>query len=199
MTKVGEFCEAYASVTMYKVPVGHIEILVPQKKVRGSLGTTNDKGKEVENFVAMKSKNATSGEYPAQIILGTPKKIIDPQDHNFAIIYTRKGDPISPAKFLTTVLYAMATAAQADNDQYCRDFAGFNDKQSMMYRIRGIRTRESRYGFTYEDVRKGLNLLASAVYDEGIVGEVFFEFRYQRELLGSGSIRKSDFGDGVGI
>ena len=102
---------------------------------------------------------------------------------------------MAPSDFLSAVLYAVATAAQASNDEYCRDLGGFNEKRTVVYRIRGKRSRDSRYQLEYEDVRKGLVLLSAAVHQDGALGETNFEFQYRGEDLGSGRIELSDFTD----
>ena len=200
MTSSVLFCESYAHVSIHGVPTGRIEVLVRGKKPGGGRGKFDEvqekEEEEGEDVVAMKNDNTLKNS-SAQSIPDPPKKIVDPKDHDFVILYTLRGDAISPVKFLGTVLYAMANAAQADSAKRCEDFAGFDEKHSMVYRIRGIRTIESRYELTYEDVRKGLKLLASAVYDEGLMEDVYFEFRYEGELLGSGQIERSDFADSM--
>ena len=187
MTEQHIFCVSTSSVQLYMQGVGHIELLPSETLARNNISD--------ENLAALHS---TSLRAPRAQNLTSKKTIVDPADSDFAILYERNGEVISFVDFLSAVLYAMTTAAQASNDQQCRDLAGFNMKRNVVYRINGSRrnTDESP-PLTYGSVRRGLQLLSAAVYDEAIAGEVRFQFLYQGEVLGVGNIELSDFATGT--
>ena len=181
MTKRKIFCVSTASVVMHETPIGHIEVF-----------TTGARSQGLPSMQDASVKNTTLRDARSRI-LTSPRKITDPGDSDYAIMYERKAVPMSPVNFLSTVLYAMATAAQGGNEEHCGDLAGFNEKRSTVFRVHGIRPTMSRNRLTYEKVRRGLRLLTAAMYDEGAIGEVHFQILYQEELLGGGSIELSDY------
>ena len=181
MTKHQAFCVSTSSVLLYRQPVGHIELLPSE-----SFSRTNTS----HETLAMHNISLHAAQAPNP---GFERKIVDPADSDFAILYERKGDMMSFVDFMSTVLYAMATAAQASSTDPCRDIAGFNQKRSVVYRIHGKRTTDWSHPLTYQFVRRGLRLLSRAIYDEGDSGEVWFQFLFQGDVLGSGNIVLSDF------
>ena len=181
MTKENTFCVSTSSVLLYKQPAGHIELLPSETLLRS--GAPNDTA--AMHNTSQRIAQARSPNFQ--------RKIVDPADSDFAILYERKGDVMSFVDFLSAVLYAVATAAQASNTEYCRDLAGFNEKRSVVYRINGRRTTDWSHHLTYELVRRGLQLLSTAMYDEAASGEVRFQFLYQGDVLGAGNIDLSDF------
>ena len=181
MTKDNTFCVSTSSVLLHKQPAGHIEVLPSETLPRS--GNSND-------TAAMHSNSQLIAQAQSP---NFQRKIVDPADSDFAILYERRGDVMYFVDFLSAILYAMATAAQASNTEYCRDLAGFNKKRSVVYRINGKRTTDWSHPLTYELVRRGLRLLSAAMYDEAASGEVWFQFLYQGDVLGSGKIDLSDF------
>ena len=181
MTKERTFCVSTSSVLLYKQPIGHIGLLPPETLYRSSASNKTSAIHHTSVHIAQAQS------------LHFQRKIVDPTESDFAILYERKGDDMSFVDFLSTVLYAIATAAQASNTEHCIDLAGFNKKRSVVYRINGRRTTEWGHPLTYELVRRGLRLLSAAIYDEAASGEVWFQFLYQENIVGSGSIDLSDF------
>ena len=181
MTKHQAFCVSTSSVLLYRQPVGHIELLPSESFSRDNAS---------DETLAMRN---TSLHVAQARNLGFERKIVDPADSDFAILYERKGDMMSFVDFMSTILYAMATAAQASSSGHCRDLAGFNQKRSVVYRISGRRITDWTHPLTYELVRRGLRLLSKAIYDERNSGEVWFQFLFQGDVLGSGNIDLSDF------
>ncbi|CAF9940337.1 MAG: hypothetical protein HETSPECPRED_002385 [Heterodermia speciosa] len=182
MTEQHIFCVSTSSVQLYMQGVGHIELLPSETLARNNV---SDEGLAALHNTSLRAPRAQN--------LTSKRKIVDPTDSDFAILYERNGEVISFVDFLSAVLYAMATAAQASNDQHCRDLAGFNIKRNVVYRINGGRTTELGPPLTYGSVRRGLQLLSAALYDEDIAGEVRFQFLYQGDVLGVGNIALSDF------
>lgn len=179
-----EFCVSTALITMYRQPTGLIRFLAAGR---------NDFGTPEEEPV---TENATLHTVQSQN-LTAPRRIVDPQDPDSAILYERKGKVMSSVDFLSTVLYAVATAAQDDNGEYCEDLAGFNEQRSVVYRIRGLEHTVSGYLLTYGIVRTGLKLLSKAVYRERTSGEMHISFEYRGDVLGHGHIDLSDFAHGT--
>ncbi|KAL8789555.1 MAG: hypothetical protein Q9195_006782 [Heterodermia aff. obscurata] len=182
MTKRHAFCASTSSILMHKQPLGHIELL-PSQTLSGS--NASAPRLPIHNTslkVFAQAQNPTA-----------QRQIVDPADPDFAIRYGRRGDGLSLVDFLSTVLYAMATAAQASNTERCGDLAGFNPKRSAVYRISGRRTTDWSHPLTYELVRRGLGLLSVAIYEEAASGEVWFQFLYRGDVVGSGNIDLSDF------
>ena len=167
----------------YRNPIGHVELFAPRVVGQNSA---------LDNLPALRNVSLCGTRLQ---IVTVPGRIVDPEDHEFVIFYQRNGDPMGPSEFLSAVLYAVATAAQASNDEYCRDLSGFNEKRTVVYRIHGRRSRDSRYQLEYRDVRRGLMLLSAAVYQDGALGETDFGFQYQGEDLGGGRVELSDFTD----
>lgn len=154
-------------------------------------GSSNDKAlrhNETSNIIHDIVRSTTGG-------LGERVKVVDPYDPNFAISYELFRDPMSCVDMLSGVLYAIATAAQGDNKP-CQDLAGFNEQRTAVYMIYGRRKTESGNMLNYENVRRGLVLLAARMYGdpEGFVcGEVEFSFEFKEEVLGGGRIVLNDF------
>ena len=166
---------------MYRQPAGHIE-LYPSETLAESNASDE----------TLATRNTSFYVAPARSLI-FHRKIVDPADSDFAIVYERRGDAMSFVDFLGTILYAMATAAQASNTEQCRDLAGFNQKRSVVYRINGRRTTDRSLPLTYESVRRGLQLLSTAVYAEAAPGEIWFQFLHHEDVLGIGNIDLSDF------
>lgn len=183
MTKEDAFCVSTSSVLLYKQPVGHIE-LYPSETLAGSNASDD----------TLATRNTALRVAPAQG-LNFQRKVVDPADSDFTILYERRGDAMSFVDFLSTILYAMATAAQASNTEHCTDLAGFNQKRTVVYRINGRRATDWGLPLTYESVRRGLQLLSAAIYDEAASGEVWFQFLYRGDVLGRGNIELSDFAE----
>lgn len=182
MTKVDKFCVSTASVLAFREPVGFIRLGKPR-----TVDQTNASSMDV-----VVTKDDTANDTQSQNLTATTR-IVDPKDADFAIEYEVKGDAMSCIDLLSAALWAMATAAQAGNDEYCQDLGGFNEKQNVVYRIHGKRPTVSGYILTYRDVRRGLFLLPQRLYGERACGEVQFDFEYRGDILGSGSIDLSDF------
>ena len=183
MTRVTQFCVSTSTPLSYRNPIGHVELFASRVVGQNSA---------LKKLPVLRNTSLSDTRLERVTV---PGRIVDPEDHDFVIFYQRKGDPMGPSDFLSAVLYAVATAAQASNDEYCRDLGGFNEKRTVVYRIRGKRSRDSRYQLEYRDVRRGLMLLSAAVYQDGALGETDFGFQYQGEDLGGGRIELSDFTD----
>ena len=183
MTESKIFCESTARPVLYIRPLGAIQLFASE--------TTSQSGSLREDSTP---KNLTLRNEQSKS-LTAPRKIVDPEDPDFEIFYERKGDTMRYEDFLSTILYAMATAAQGDNNRYCRDLGGFNAKRTALYRIQGKRTTESRRLLTYGMVRRGMSLVATGIYEEDAFGEIELGFSYGGEILGYGRIEWSDFPD----
>lgn len=183
MTKVKHFCVSSSTALSYRNPVGHVELFASRVVSQNN---------SLDNVPASKNISLSATRLQDVSVSG---RIVDPGDHDFIIFYHSRGDSLSATDFLSAVLYAVATAAQASNDQYCRDLGGLNEKRTVVYRIHGRRSTDMRYELNYEDVRRGLMLLSAAVYQAGALGEMDFRFQYAGEDLGGGRIDRSDFTD----
>ncbi|KAI4181587.1 MAG: hypothetical protein L6R41_006532 [Letrouitia leprolyta] len=70
--------------------------------------------------------------------LTAARRIPDPLDPDLVIIYT-----ITPSTVLTyqqlfsTILYAIATAAQGPSEEFCKDLAGFSERRDTVFQIQG--------------------------------------------------------------
>lgn len=121
-------------------------------------------------------------------------RIVDPDDPDFVISYQLTGEAMSCVDLFSAILYILATAAQADNDDVCEDLGGVNEMQNVEYQIHGApRPTVSGYLFTYGLIRVGMRLLAERFYSKSRCGEMKFQFEYSGDVLGSGRIRESDF------
>lgn len=116
---------------------------------------------------------------------------MDPSDPDFTIEYELEGDPLTCVDVLGSILYAIATAAQGANKEYCRDLGGLNEQRTAVYQIQGLRPTASMHLLSYEMVKTGLSLLAPKLYDQGPCKEVQFSFLYRGDKLGVGSISVS--------
>ena len=179
-----KFCVSTASLLLNRRPLGYIEMfaLVPPGPPGRSDSLREDTTPKKLTLDNEQSKGLTAR-----------RKIVDPTDPDFAIFVERKGYAMPYDEFLSTILYAMATAAQGQNQEYCQDLAGFNEQGSVTYRIHGKPTTESRHLLSYEMVRTGLKMVATAIHDQNAFGEVELGFSYGGEILGYGRIEFSDF------
>ncbi|KAL9018652.1 MAG: hypothetical protein Q9185_004063 [Variospora sp. 1 TL-2023] len=183
MRKEGRYCVGTVSTFTARVPTGFI-------------GMDNRPGpREVgdplknDTVPATISGNATSSEPQS---LSARRRIVDPRDANFVITYERHGDAMSCIDFLSTALYAMATAAQGRNDEFCEDLAGFNEQRTGMYQLHGV--DEARPRLTYENVRRAMLLLPARLFRDQAYGEVKYSFEYGGSVIGGGFIRLNDYG-----
>ncbi|KAL8708746.1 MAG: hypothetical protein Q9220_006388 [cf. Caloplaca sp. 1 TL-2023] len=181
MTKVKKFCVSTASVLTYRQPVGFLRLAVPGTPIARN---SSDVGQAITEDVPSRIKNRD---------LQTSGRAVDPQDPDFAVAYQRIGDPLSCVEILSASLYAMATAAQGDGDNYCSMLGGFNEQRTVVWRILGRRPTVSGYLLSYDSVRTGLMILSAQLYRTGFSGEVGFQFEYKGDNLGGGSITLSDF------
>lgn len=167
---------------MYTEPTGIIHLHVP---------AAHEQGNAIGNNTAI--RNSTLGT--PQIRDLTPStRIVDPTDSDFDVTYQRNGDAMPCVDLLGTALYAIATAAQADNDEYCRYLGGWNEERAAVYQIHGRRPTEPGFLLSYGLVR-GLNLLSARLYDRNACGKVDFSLVYKADVLGGGMIRLNDFAD----
>ncbi|KAL8746023.1 MAG: hypothetical protein Q9184_007800, partial [Pyrenodesmia sp. 2 TL-2023] len=186
MTKRKEgFCASTVSTLMEKVPTGFIRLALPTTPGLGQswfMSEGNSTG-----------KNDGSWRKPAALgnSLTNTKRVIDPKDEDFAIVYEIKGTRMLCVDLLSAALYAMATAAQGDNGEFCQDLAGFNQQSTVVYRVNGKQPTESMHLLSYGQVRRGLVLLIPKMYGEGTCGEVKFTFEYGGDILGAGSFELS--------
>ncbi|KAL8919738.1 MAG: hypothetical protein Q9208_006604 [Pyrenodesmia sp. 3 TL-2023] len=180
------FCASTVSTLMENVPTGFIRLALPEPPTPGQswfIGEGNGTGKD----------GASWKEPPAPgNSLTNTKRFIDPDDQDFAIIYEVKHTRISCVGLLGAALYAMATAAQGENDEFCQDLAGFNQQSTVMYRVNGRRPTASMHLLSYGQVRRGLTLLIPRMYGEGTCAEVHIKFEYGGEILGAGSFEPSN-------
>lgn len=184
MTKAKYFCVSTYSVLLHRQGIGHIELLAT-----GAVASHNRSSSD-ENL-SLKSVFLPTPTGLRSLI--APRRIVDPEDSDFVIFYERKSEPMSHPDFLSTILYAIATAAQGSNNEYCQDLGGFNEKRNVVYRIHGKRPTDSGYLLTDGMVMRGLRLLSTGVYDSGASAEVRFRFEYRGDVLGGGAIELSDF------
>ncbi|KAL9596230.1 MAG: hypothetical protein Q9219_005941 [cf. Caloplaca sp. 3 TL-2023] len=180
MTRVNEFFGSTSLVMMHMQPLGSIIIHAarPERPFH-DLDHTTLTDSLVNNT---QQQNLTAR-----------RTIIDPDYDDFTITYEVTGDPMTCIDVLSTILYAVATAAQGASNQFCRDLGGYNEKRSAVYQIHGIRHTQSMHLLGYGMVRSGLSLLGPKLYDTNACGEVEFSFLYQGDVLGGGLIRLSDF------
>ncbi|KAL8896078.1 MAG: hypothetical protein Q9207_007885, partial [Kuettlingeria erythrocarpa] len=181
--RVEGFCASTVSTVMEREPTAFIRLALPEKAAAeggswfGSGNTT--------------SKVDTTTEMREAGTLANTNRIIDPEDSNFAIAYKTKGEKIPCVDLLSAALYAMATAAQGKNDEFCEDLAGFNGQSTVVYRVHGKRPTQSMHLLAYEQVRRGLVLLVPTLYGEGKCEEVQFTFEFGGDVLGGGSFELS--------
>ncbi|KAI4259578.1 MAG: hypothetical protein L6R42_004506 [Xanthoria sp. 1 TBL-2021] len=186
MRKVGKYCVSTASMLAFREPVGFIRLDIP----RHGAGQNTIK---LDNGTVTTVVDNDTGNKTVQLTVRT--RIVDPKDPHFAISYELKGESMTWVDFLSGVLYALASAAQGD-DEVCESMAGFNAQRTAVYMINGIRPTKSMYVLTYENVRRGLLLLATRLYGAGVCGEVEFSFEFLGDVLGGGRVVLNDF-DGV--
>ncbi|KAL8719755.1 MAG: hypothetical protein Q9225_003271 [Loekoesia sp. 1 TL-2023] len=179
MTKLNRFCRVAACLMMEKQGLGFISMAyrVGDSQNNSSSGNTAIKGPPLED---------TSHQS-----LTARRRIVDPSDSDFAIEYEANGDPLTCIDLLSSILYAIATAAQGSNEEFCRDLGGLNEKRSTVYQIQGLRPTASMHLLSYEMVKKGLSLLAPELCDQSINKEVQFSFLYRGDKLGVGAISVS--------
>lgn len=188
MRKVGKYCVSTASMLAFRGPVGFIRLDIPRR------GIDPNNIKLDNETVTTVGDNDTSKKNANE--LTTRTRIVDPKDPHFAITYELKGESMTWVDFLSGVLYALASAAQGD-DETCESMAGFNAQRTAVYMINGIRPTKSMYILTYENVRRGLLLLATRMYSAGVCGEVEFSFEFLGDVLGGGRVVLNDFDGGV--
>lgn len=118
--------------------LGHLEVKkllgLPAGRGGGTLGqdenTTAIEGGGASSSSAAYKKNETE--------LTAARRIPDPLDPDLVIIYT-----ITPSTVLTyqqlfsTILYAIATAAQGPSEEFCKDLAGFSERRDTVFQIQG--------------------------------------------------------------
>ncbi|KAI4265558.1 MAG: hypothetical protein L6R38_009327, partial [Xanthoria sp. 2 TBL-2021] len=142
MRKVGKYCVSTASMLAFREPVGFIRLDIPRRGI-----DPNTIKLDNETVTAVVGNNTSNKNAQG---LTTRTRIVDPKDPHFAITYELKGDSMTWVDFLSGVLYAMASAAQGD-DETCESMAGFNAQRTAMYMINGIRPTKSMYMLTYEN------------------------------------------------
>lgn len=181
------FCAGTVSTVMGKQPTAFIRLALPEKAAAalgGSSWFTSDN---------TASEDDTATETRTTSSLANTDRVIDPEDPNFAIAYATKGEKMPCVDLLSAALYAMATAAQGENNEFCQDLAGFNGQSTVVYRVHGIRPTESMHLLVYEQVRRGLVLLIPRLYGEAMCGEVQFTFEWGGDVLGGGSFELNEF------
>lgn len=184
MRKQGRYCEGTVGTLMERVPTGFIEMAHrPGRRVVGGDPVNND------TVPATIPGNVPSSKPQS---LSARQRIVDPKDKNFVIKYERHGDAMSCVDFLSTALFAMATAAQGRNDEFCEDLAGFNEQRTGMYQLHGL--DEARPRLTYENVRRAMLLLPARLFRDQACGEVNYSFEYGGSVIGGGFIRLNDYG-----
>ncbi|KAL8787198.1 MAG: hypothetical protein Q9195_007889 [Heterodermia aff. obscurata] len=193
MGKVRMWRRAVAAGLLFNKPVGFVKLGVAP----AAAGTARDeeiKKKKKKRGKAIDPSSHGGADTPLRTPLGTSKKrLLDPKDRDFVIEYEVKEQRFSCVDLLSTALYAIATAAQGAEDDYCRDLGGWNEERSAVYRIHGLSPDTLTYGL----VRRGLSLLPARLYDERNCGrEVAWRFLYRDGCIGYGSISASDLSDG---
>ncbi|KAL8755010.1 MAG: hypothetical protein Q9199_003940 [Rusavskia elegans] len=188
MRKVGKYCVSTASMLAFREPVGFIRLDMPPRGINpNNIKLDNE---SVTTVTDIDTSNKIANE------LTTRTRIVDPKDPHFAMTYELKGESMTWVDFLSGVLYALASAAQGD-DEACESMAGFNAQRTAVYMVNGIRPTKSMYMLTYENVRRGLLLLATRMYSAGVCGEVEFSFEFLGDVLGGGRVVLNDFDGGV--
>lgn len=120
-------------------------------------------------------------------------RIVDPEDPNFVISYTLRGEPISCQALFDAALNGMAHSAEMADHDRCVNFAGFSSSAKVVYMINSGPPETTREVLGYILVRTTLKLLPEKLYEEGRCGEVNFVLIYGGEQLGGGFIHLSDF------
>ncbi|KAL8994987.1 MAG: hypothetical protein Q9169_005186 [Polycauliona sp. 2 TL-2023] len=193
MRKVDRYCVGVASVLAFREPVGLLRLDVPGRsrgdsvpQLDGTLNDGDDGGNDVKNSTALSAR----------------RRIVDPKDPHFAITYEITGESMTWVDFLSGILFAIATAAQYD-DEVCEGthcIAGINAQRTAVYIINGIRSTRSIYILSFENVRRGLVLLATRMYSAGVCGEVEVGFEMDGDVYGGGRIMLNDYReDGGGV
>ena len=182
MTRSNRFIHGVAVMSMTHGPIGIMEMRAINENGQSDI-SINDTTIEVNPVYDTQRRDLT-----------TTKRIVDPEDSNFVIEYEVNGQRMTCVDVFSTIFYAMATAAQGSEEEFCRDLGGFNEKGTAVYRVHGLRPTASMHLLGYGLVRSGLNLLAPRLYAERACGrELTWSFLYRGDNLGFGSISVSDF------
>lgn len=183
--------KSVAAALMYQKPIGFVKLGRPSAARNGI--SISKKRRDAATIGIHLSSHDTETQ---PLALGASKWFKDPKDHDFVIEYQTKDQRLLCVDFLSTVLYAIATAAQGSEDDYCRDLGGWNEKRTAIYRIHGLPPGPSTTTLTYGIVRRGLSLLSSTLYDQrSCEREVTWRFSYRERVVGYGSISASDSTD----
>ncbi|KAL9023216.1 MAG: hypothetical protein Q9196_007333, partial [Gyalolechia fulgens] len=183
-----EFSPGTAAVAIGKDSLGYIEIMLPRPGHR--IGAPGKDNSTIE-------PRGSSGNITERADPTATRRIPDPKDPDLVIVYQVKGEPLTCVQVFSTILYAVATAAQGPNDEFCQDLAGFNEERSVVFQIHGLEETASRNLLYYETVRRGLVLLADRLSTRATCGELKFRYEYRGELLGSATIQLSDYARGT--
>ncbi|KAL8711019.1 MAG: hypothetical protein Q9220_004399 [cf. Caloplaca sp. 1 TL-2023] len=172
MIKVRKFSQGLAYVFMGKDGLGYMDLRALQPSQTNGLLT----------------KIAAVNDTKIDELNAATSMIVDPQDSSFAVTYEVETSALTCVDLLSTILYAIATAAQGESDEFCQHLGGLNEKQSAFFQINGRRPTPSMHLLNYYAVMRGLSMLAPTLYDKGTCGEMHFSFLYNGDVLGGGVI-----------
>ncbi|KAL8680713.1 MAG: hypothetical protein Q9186_003111 [Xanthomendoza sp. 1 TL-2023] len=125
-------CAAVASPTMFKEAIGNVEFL-KQSPTGVRNATIND--------AAVTALKPLSPRKRLQSRAG-PRRLIDPDDGDFAIVYQVTDKSLTCTQLLSTAVNGLVDAAQAQADRRCRDFMAFNPLQKVQLRIAVAQERD---------------------------------------------------------
>ena len=183
MAKWNQFCLTTADMSLYAKGIGQMAI--------GSRDFGELAGGDYANFT-LNEKNSTRNATESRS-LTEGGRIVDPEDTNFVISYTLRGEPISCQALFDAALNGMAHSAEMDDHDHCVNFAGFSSSAKVLYMINSGPAETTREVLSYMQVRTTLKLLPEKLYEGGRCGEVDFVLIYGGEQLGGGFIHLSDF------
>ena len=121
MAQTGLWSKSVAVGLMDNKPIGFVKLRYPPAAARDGVSVAR-KRRGAATVDGVRPSSFDNDTQPPT--LGASKRLIDPRDHDFVIEYEVKERRLPCVELLSTALYAIATAAQSDENDYCRDLEG---------------------------------------------------------------------------
>lgn len=189
MIRKNWFCEAWVSPLLFNEIIGLIQIRKPAAlSTFLSLSQNVTRGR---NSLLTSSEQRSVGSQPRA--LGDPVRLVDPEDHDFIIIYTMTGQSIPCREVLSSAFFGLVSASRDPADDPADIFMDLDPTSRVQISIFGALNKSPKgYLLSMEMVWSTLRLLPLHIYEKRTCGEVKFELEYHGDVLGNGNLKFTD-------